>query len=329
MKKRFLTIAIAAGMAASFAASAGDATVFGNIHVSWDDKDDDTAGQPAPTFNSNTSTIGVKGKEDMGGGMTALYFLEWQVDVINRNDGDGAGGDTTSLTDRDQWVGIKKAGMGTLKIGTVTSNYKKTGSKVDPMWRTQLEARASGAISNLHNGAGIERGRLTNAYQLSSAPIAGVQVVINGTVTDSTTDPETLGIGIRYKTKKLLAFIDTISVDDGTATGNDETATKIGAAYKIGDVKVAGQYEDAEDLKGVNYLFLAGTYNLSKSDSVSVTFASNDGKTLADNDGSGYALMYNHNMSKRTNVYAGYGSEDFNDDDDDNTTLTLGLRHKF
>ena len=162
MKKRFLTIAIAAGMAAPFAVNAADVTVFGNVHVSIDSSNSGAPGAATtePAMSSRTSTIGAKGKEDLGGGMTALYFLEWQVDVANAG----------VLTGRDQWVGIK-SGMGTVKLGTVTSNYKKTGSKVDPMWRTGLEARigtAEGMSSQFHGGAGVDRGRMTNAIQYHS-----------------------------------------------------------------------------------------------------------------------------------------------------------------
>ena len=115
MKKRFLVAAMAATLVSPLAAQA-DATVYGNVHLSIDSFDSDAEG---PTMNSRTSAIGVKGKEDLGGGMSAIFKLEFQVDPDERN---------KSITDRDQWVGLKGA-MGTFKFGTMSNNYKQMGGK--------------------------------------------------------------------------------------------------------------------------------------------------------------------------------------------------------
>jgi predicted porin len=45
-------------------------------------------------------------------------------------------------------------------------------------------------------------------------------------------------------------------------------------------------------------------------------------------DDMGYALMYNHKLSKRTNTYLGYG-DNASDKAADDQVFTLGIRHKF
>jgi len=64
-------------------------------------------------MNSNTSAIGVKGSEDLGDGMKAIYKVEFQIDPTVT---------TTTISSRDQFVGLK-GGMGTVKFGTMSSNY--------------------------------------------------------------------------------------------------------------------------------------------------------------------------------------------------------------
>ena len=129
MKKTIISLAVAAGMAASSAAFA-EATVYGVLHLSLDDKDTNSSLDDI-SMNNQTSAIGVKGSEDLGGGMKAFFKAEWQVDPSERNDHFG-------LVDRDQYIGLK-GGMGTVKFGTVTGNYKQKGGSVDPMYRTALK----------------------------------------------------------------------------------------------------------------------------------------------------------------------------------------------
>ncbi len=321
MKKRFLVAAMAATLVSPLAANAA-ATVYGNVHLSLDSFDDDNSATTADDniqMNSNTSAIGVKGKEDLGGGMSALYKIEFQIAPDERN---------TNITDRDQWVGLKGA-MGTVKFGTMSSNYKQTGGKVDPMYRTQLEGRASGAQSRLHNGAGIERGRSTNTLQYSSPKMGGMQIVFNTTFSGN--DDETMGLGIRYKAKGVFAYFDYIDMDaDGLGAGTvTESAMKIGGSFSMDAITLGLQHEMTADLLGEDTTFLSAKFALNDNDSVALTFASASADVAGQLDGSGFAIMYDHKMSKRTNVYVGYGTEDFNDDDLDNSDLTLGIRHKF
>ena len=334
MKKRFLVAAMAATLVSPLAANAG-ATVYGNVHLSINDLDS----ADNLDMNSNTSAVGVKGKEDLGGGVSAIFKVEFQIDPDERN---------KTITDRDQWVGLKGA-MGIVKFGTMTSNYKQMGGKVDPMYRTQLEGRGiMNTQSGLHQGAGENGGRMTNAIQYSSPKMGGMQMVLNYTVSGS--DDETLGLGVRYKQKGMTAYFDYIDVQGTNATGpaafdpksngsaiavgDSEAAIKIGGTFDVDALTLGLQFESAEDAVGSDYLFVSANYQLNDNDNVAVTVGDVDGL-----DDVGYAIMYNHKMSKRTNVYAGYGDNASTDGIavtdpnlakfDDETVMTVGIRHKF
>lgn len=312
MKKRFLVAAMAAAMVSPIAAHA-NATVYGNVHVSIDDYDSASN----LDMNSNTSAIGVKGSEDLGGGVSAIYKVEFQIDPTERNNA-GSGG---AVVDRDQWVGLKSA-MGSVKFGTMSSNYKQMGGKVDPMYRTQLEGRGfMGTQSNLHSGAGESRGRMTNTLQYASPKMGGLQAVFNTTISGS--DDETIGLGVRYVQKGIMAYFDYIDTE-AMQQASADAAMKIGGKFKMDALVIGAQLEMVEDsIAADDIFFLSADYQLNDSDNVAFTFGDNGA------DDAGFAFMYNHNMSNRTNVYAGYGDNASNTDADDDQVLTLGMRHKF
>jgi len=347
MKKTIISLAIAAGMAASGAASA---EVYGVLHASIDSADTGS-NVDSMDMKSQTSAIGVKGSEDLGDGMKAFYKAEFQVDITE------AGG----LTGRDQYVGLN-GGMGTVKFGTMSSNFKQMGGTVDPLYRTTLEGRGALAMqsSMLHGGAGRTRGRMTDLVQYSSPKMGGMQLVINTTFdAANTTGPapkdidETIGVGFRYEAKDFNVYVDMIDMSgeqnpakaaklntDGSTTagtaGDDvvvsESATKIGGSYEMGALKIGAQIEQTEDLVGNDYRMLSVAYKVDGNNSVYFTTGQ-----AVDNDSVGgakgstsFALAYDHKMSKSTDLYAGYGSRDDNDGaSKDYTVITAGMRVKF
>lgn len=325
MKKTIISLAVAAGMAASSAAFA-DATVYGNAHLSLNDVDTGGPGDDI-SMDSQTSSIGVKGSDDLGGGMKAFFKIEFQIDPDER---------ARNITDRDQYIGLK-GGMGTVKFGTMSSNYKQKGGSVDPMYRTALEGRGSMQTqSSLHGGAGRTAGRMTDTVQYSSPKMGGMQLVINTTFDDAqntaTNDDidETVGVGFRYEAKAFSVYLDYIDMemDSLTGPGLSESATKIGGTFKAGPVKLGAQLEQTEDLKGSDYTFVSADYSMDKNNSIYFTYGIRD-ETAAGNDGSdAFALMFNHNMSKNTNLYVGYG--DRSDDVGNGVSITTaGMRVKF
>jgi predicted porin len=342
MKKSIISLAIAAGMAASGAAMAGDSTVYGNVHLSLNAADNDVPNADNNLqMTSNTSSIGVKGSEDLGDGMKAIYKIELQVALLG-------GPDTTpdtgapnigsgALTGRDQFVGLQ-GGMGTVKFGTLSSNYKQMGGKVDPMYRTPLEGRGFlKTHSNLHGGRDINRGRMTNAVQYDSPKMGGIQAVVNTTFSGS--GEETMGLGVRYNTKNILVYLDWIDSQVGNAaaacTGTTapgtcltEAATKIGGKFDGDGFSVAAQFESAEDRTGNDYTFLAGTFDIDKNNMIALTYGIAAAKA-ANSDTDGVAVMFDHKMSKQTNVYVGYGAKGSDVANNDESMLTAGIRKKF
>ena len=330
MKKSILTIAVLAASVVAPAAMAAP-TVYGNVHLAIVDQDS----KENLDLASQTSAIGVKGSEDLGDGMKAIYKMEWQVDVA---DGGKSDPGTPTLVKRDQFVGLK-GGMGTVKLGTFSSNYKQKGGKVDSLYRTPVEGR--GLIhtqSNLHNGRAINRGRMTNAISYTSPKMGGIQLVVNTTLSDS--EDETIGAGLRWSNKSIMLFADWIDQQPSTgapSTGGNpvanpagtESAMKLGGKFKTKAFHIGGQYELAEDVTSYDYIHVNAGFNFNKNNSIEATFGTATHITDGNNDTTGIALAYNHKLSKMTNVYVAYGDRSSDNAALEDNALAFGIKKKF
>lgn len=347
MKKSILAIAVAATMAAPAAMAAP--TVYGNVHLSLNAADNDIPdAKNNLAMSSNTSSIGVKGSEDLGDGLKAIYKIEFGVDIAGKPttnpdaNAPGIGGTSGTsaaasgvLNRRDQFMGLK-GGWGTVAFGTMSSNYKQMGGKVDPLYRTPLEGRGFLATqsSTLHGGAGIDRGRSTNTVQYTSPKMGGFSLVANTTFSGA--EDETNGIGLRWGNKSFTVYgdwIDGLTQDAcPTCTGDTQSAMKLGGKWDGKAFALALQYEDSTDKAGADYVFAAGTWNINKNNALILTYGIQDVDVVSgaqSEDTTGVAVAYNHKLSKMTNVYLGYGAKGSDVDNEDESMLTAGMRVKF
>jgi len=341
MNKRFLVVAIASTLISPFAANAADAKFYGRAHLTMDHVEQGSASASSTDtgldFNSRKSAIGFKGKEKLGDGMAVFFKMEWEVDMD-----DGAAGGGAGLTTFDRYVGIKTNGMGVMKMGTLTTSYKETSKWVDPFWHTIAEGRADLSIqSGLAGGLGIDRGRATDTFQYRSPKMGGMQMVLNRSYSGNDIGENT-GVGFRYTSKTIKAFIEYVSLNNSSAFSNvaandGETASKVGVRYKAGDLTIGLQLEQTEDLTNADYSMFSATYKVTDSGTVllsagtkaAVDAAGDDDK---DNSNSSFALGYNHGFSKRTNMYVAYAAKSDDDttgSDDDLSIISLGIKHTF
>ena len=311
MKKSFIATAVAAGLLASGAAHA-EPQVYGILHFAIDTYADDHLDGPGGTsagvvetselkLNSKTSAIGIKGSEDLGNGLKAIYKAEFKVNPFIKNDGE-----SQSLERRDVWAGLK-GGWGKLTFGTMSSNYKQMGGKVDPLYRTEAEGRGRlNMQSGLHGGSGINGGRMENTVNYTSPKMGGFSIVLNTTLAgagaNNSNADESIGAGIRWSNKAFLVYADYFDPSANGVTGNDESVAKIGGKWSGKAFQVSAQYEATEDQTGGDYIFANGLWNINKNNAVTLSVGQQDKVSQA------FAVAYVHTMSKQTNVYAGYGS---------------------
>lgn len=122
MKIKIVTAAVFGLLATTtFAAP----TIYGEIDASVDylpEKNATKANKDVWEISSNSSFIGVKGDEKLTDHLSAVYAIEW---------GFSADGDSTDWSQRNRFVGLKDAQLGTVKIGVHDTPLKQLSSVVD------------------------------------------------------------------------------------------------------------------------------------------------------------------------------------------------------
>jgi predicted porin len=297
-------------------------------------------------FVCTTCSIGFKGSEDLGNGLKALFFLDWQYDINN----------STGLTGRDQYLGLG-GNFGTVKVGTMSTVYKSHGAMLDPVYRTIAQQRNIGLQSNLHNGKGANgEGRATNTVRYDSPSWNGLKFGANYTVapdSDPAGDDNGYGAGISYENGGILVFADYLTND----AGGDDEAMALGAKYTLNNFAVFGQYELDKGLitdsntgtlgqnntgDGADVWFAGATYTMGNNTLYAGYGQGDKGKTRdktiavppAVNDKvdspkyKSWELVGVHTFSKRTLAYLGYVYVD-PDGTSDVTHYTLGMKHTF
>lgn len=346
MNKKVLTTAMGAVLAGSMGfAHAGDVTVYGNVNVSIDAVDQDAgfsggAGVDDVNMESNTSSFGFKGSEDLGNGLKAIFQVELQVDAD----------ETSSHTDRDQWVGLA-GGFGKLRFGTISTGYKSHGAMVDPIYRTSLQGRGRGSSptipggggmqSRLHNGSGESRGRLTNHVRYDSPSFNGLGATFDYSFDDDDVNDgnDTFGLGGHYKNGNVLAFIDYITTDNGSTGANtDDDAWKVGGKYTMGEIAFYGQYENGALLSSSlnddgETWHLGGSYTMGNTLLYLAFGQSEDLEATANNyEHDAITIAIDHHLSKRTDIYAGWNQVDVDragGAGGEHDLVSVGMRHKF
>ena len=322
MNKNLISFAVAAVMAGGMSAvHANDVTVYGKVLMSIDNSDD-AAGDSDTNLNSRNGfgAIGVKGSEDLGNGLTAMFQLEYGTNPA-------AGGE---FGGRDQWLGLK-GDFGAVRFGAMSTNYKMSGAKLDPLWRTSLDIRETGGLSGLHGGKGEQgQGRATNTMRYDSPSFNGAKVVANYTLDSGFDDEDGYGIGLHYDQGPLFASVDYIN----NGVDGEDDAWKLGAKYSMDAIAVFGHYEQGglvESFTGAgesdaNRWHLGGSFAMGSTMFIA-TFGQSDDDAGTEADS--WRLAVKHAMSKRTFVYGGFARVDEDGAADEDDLFTVGMVHNF
>jgi len=117
--------------------SFADATLYGNIDQTYNSTKTTTAGvvnnqqTNISAYQMGQSFLGVKGEEDLGGGMKASYLYEFGLATDTTKAGKDSDGNDVSTTNRQSYVGLS-GGFGALRIGKQYSNAFMNALAADP-----------------------------------------------------------------------------------------------------------------------------------------------------------------------------------------------------
>ncbi len=343
MNKKLLSVAIGAALAGSIGIAQADVQLYGQADVSVDSHDCDTGGcagyaaskglskndnSQKMNMNGNFSFIGVKGSEDLGNGLKAIFNVMFAYDPAGNNT---AGyGSTNTLSDNEAWVGLA-GDFGTFRAGTVTTPYSDHGAMIDPFFGTSLEGNVSGLQSNfLHSEytAGDAANGLSNRTMRYDSPDmnglgAGAFYTLGGhsiTGNPAGNQDNPYGLGVHYKNGNILGFADYVTSSEGDTIRKNNKAWDLGGQYTMGNIAMFAMYErgglvgNTNSDNSANVWHLGGSFKMGNT-LLYAAYGEGDAKDPAStaNKSKNWTLGAKHNLSMRTSVYAGYSESKIDD----------------
>jgi predicted porin len=369
MQKKLIALAIASAMTVPALAYA-EVNISGQANMSVDMLNDGavTNSASANYLNSNQSRLVIKGSEDLGDGLSAMYQLDSRFNLDNGSI--SANGTSATLLGGNNFIGLKSNDMGTLMVGKIDSPYKSAFRGLDVFFDVAGDNRSGvGGIGGLFttdvrlNNALAYMSPNFSGFSVSAASVFGAEATVNSPTPNK--KGQALALSAMYKMDNIYAAAAYQNVKLGDPNTGDLGATttaaacipastsctddeakswKIGGGYTMDAFTVNAEIEGTTDTPslagsvsetGTN-LYIAGKFAVSDSDSVRVAYTklgeTKDTGAANQNGSNQFALGYSHNMSKATSVYASYVKEtaDVNHNlGADPSVISVGMKHAF
>ena len=329
MQKKLLALAVAAAVSAPAFAD-NNVTVYGKFDVSYDvintgTATNGTAGTTSARVSSNTSKFGLKGNEDLGNGLSAI----WQVEsLVNVGNGGSAG---TGIGGRNTFLGLSSASVGTLLMGRHDTPYNISTRAYDVFGDGIADNRnmmggvgtyASGSLAGAYSAVAGFDGRQDQVVAYISPKfgdvftLAAAYVNLNPTLQNTAAQGKDSAVSAAGMFASA-GFTGSVAYESHTANsiaaGLKESAAKVGAGYSNDQFSLAAVYEKTSDNAGVagaNLLghkaaYASATFNVTEADKIKLAYT-RVGSFSGSNGASQASVGFDHNLSKRTTVYALY-----------------------
>jgi len=298
--------------------------------------------------NPRGSRFGLRGSENLGGGMRATFQLEGAVALP-----DGASTANSQLFNRHAWVGLA-GGFGELTLGRQETLHRvmNLSNYNDVATEGELSVTTSNSGLQLMQNFGS---RVNSAVRYTSPTFSGVRVRVQSALGQKTT-ANTNGFLVTYDTKGLRAALAYEFYDGAGVTGiaRWNQVMTIGGQYDMGAATIALAYQTTDKLSTAT----SGTglptngsvlpehtaynlgliYRISQPLSLRVQYTQSTTKTPAvgttaatsrDYTRIGTSLRYS--MSSRTYLYAAYNERDVDvpTATANKNSMGVGISHSF
>ena len=324
MKKSLVALAVLAASGAAMAQSS--VTLYGVVDagLAWEDNGATTTTR-MDSSNLNGSRWGLKGTEDLGNGLKAIFVIEsgFATDT-------GAQADATRFFNRQSYVGLS-GGFGTVKFGRQMNSVYSNSGTFDPFGNA-----LAGDSSRLLNYQGS---RTDNAitYAYAASGFRGEFQYALGEVAGNSTASRMFGGFVGYKAGPIDVVLT--HQDSRNATDTDSTkVTLLGGNYDFGVAKafLTFDVEKGTGTTDLRHMIVGATVPIGAG-SLMVSFIQRQDQAVDNKDAEQLAIGYTYNLSKRTAFYTSYSR--LNNDDkssvkvvkagETNSLFNLGVRHFF
>ncbi len=297
--------------------------------------------------NLSGSRWGLRGAEDLGGGLKAIFTLESGFDIDTGTSGQG-----NRLFGRQAFVGVQ-GGFGAFTLGRQQNALYDLFGAYDPMG---VGPRYSlNSVDSAFNGRADNAIKYTGKFGgLTATGFYSFGRDNNGEVPGSPKVARNYGLGLAYAVGGFSVGAAYDQFQGATVALQDRSAKRaaVGASYAFGDAKVFAGYRWLRDdgtasataaTTRTNVYWLGGQYRFTPA------FQLTGAAYYTDNRNSGadpwlFVLSADYSFSKRTDVYlnVGYASNkngstqglngsgsSFVAPGENQTGATIGLRHRF
>jgi predicted porin len=330
MQKKIIVLALAAAFAMPAFADTANVTVYGAVNLSAEqintgDSASGAKGANAFKVSSNVTKFGLKGAQDLGDGVSAIWQIEQQVDV---DDAGGTGSGKNTLATRNSFVGLADKSMGTVQLGKIDTPYKAATRSLDAFGDSLADNRTLMGGGKNKSAEQSFDGRDGNQIAYTSPDLGGLTLALayvagaeSNTATTVNQGSET-SFGAMYKVGDLYAGLGYAVHSFGTAAsgtfagtdGQHESAGKIGIGYKMADLYLSAIYEKTSDSLSAgsakydhNAVYVSAKYDLSNTNTVKIAYTKASEVNSASNTGATQtSLGFDHKLAKSTSVYALY-----------------------
>lgn len=297
MKKSLIAMAVLAAAAGS-ASAQSNVTLFGVVDVGVRHVDNaGTTQQQLSTDGMQSSRLGFRGTEDLGGGLRAGFWLE---SAINADTGTP---NATRFWHRRATVSLSSASLGEIRLGR----------DLTPTWNALADFDVFGTYgigdTSLTYAAlgGIDtRVRSDNmvSYFLPST-LGGVYGQVSVAAGEGVAGKKYTGGRIGYRAGPFDANLGYGQTEATSA--DDVKLTVFGAAYDFGVVKVSGSVQEAKFQSAKDRHYNLGVSAPFGASLLRASYSKAEGAgSLDGRDADQFALGYVYNLSKRTAVYTTY-----------------------
>lgn len=331
MKKSLIALAVISATGAAMAQSTVE--LFGRLDVSLasvTSKVDGVKQYPASqrginSSNLNTQFWGLRGTEDLGGGLKASFMLQSTFST-------DTGASNAAMFDREAWVGLS-GGFGTVKLGRNYTAYDTVRGATNHTLNSNINVTS--AVSAV--GIADYAVRSSNSIRYEAPKMGGFNAAVSygfgedKTATTSANDNTSLALW--YTQGPLLVAVGHQREEAVAATG-DRKYTMVGGSYNLGVASITGSYETAKQLTRKDKNYQIGVNVPMGAFSFHVGFADGESKNAGVKaNADGYALVGTYALSKRTTAYVGYESTDVENNagtvKTKTTNFAVGVRHTF
>jgi predicted porin len=313
----------------------------------------------------NSSRWGLRGTEDLGNGMNAVFVLESGLSIDT-----GAAASATSLFNRQAFVGLNSSSFGTVSLGRHYSAYETVRSgflssqgnsttfdatngtqfsqanvtaltsfaNTAPAARTAAQATAAAAAFNVNGAAANRIGawagyqtRIDNSVRYATPNFSGFtgEVVygLGENKTPTTDATKNVSASLKYANGPIGVALG--HANDETAVGFHVKNTAIGGSYDFGVAKAFLAFNQAKyDGLAKQSEWAVGVRAPIGATTLVAQYAQSKGDDLGKAQSLGLEAQYS--LSKRTTAYGAFNQTKVElVNNNKNSVVGLGVRHTF